>query len=142
MSCESSTLVAALVGGALLGTVGRLIWSLVRRLFRASPPHDGLPSLADLPEGEDNLDLMRKVYLEPKRAKELLRELERKKEQTLSEIDARYADRRRDFLAYLDGQREQIVRDLKRRQQEERQQRTDTHQVQPGPTPDGGKNPS
>jgi hypothetical protein len=132
--------VAVLAAGGALGIAARFAWGLVLRLLglaSAGRP-DGLPSLEDL-DGEDSLS--RKVYLEPQRAKELLRDLERKKEQTLSEIDQRYADRRRDFLEYLDAQREQIVRDLQRRQQQEQQQRTVNHTKPPGSPPPGAEDP-
>lgn len=55
------------------------------------------------------------IYLEPQRAKEILFDLEQKREKTLAEIDHRYADRRSEFLAYVDAQRNAIAAELKRK---------------------------
>lgn len=109
----------ALVAGCVAGLGGGWLVRLLRSLG-ARRQHPG-----DSPRDT--------VYLEPSRAKEILRELERRKEDTLSEIDRSYADRRRDFLSYLEGQREQIFRDLQRK-------RTPDHTEGAGPPPDRPKN--
>lgn len=110
--------IGALVVGGVLGVGARWFWRLFRALVPGSAPSE--------------VDLAKKVYLEPTRAKEILRDLDKKKEQTLSEIDRGYADRRRELLSYLEGQREQIIRDLNRK-------RTTTHPPDPGPPPDSPK---
>jgi hypothetical protein len=92
--------ILALTAGGVLGVAGRFFWKLCRRLLSPSPGEGFNPSDT--------------IYLEPSRAKEILRDLERKREETLSEIDIKYADRRRDFLAYLDAQREAIIADLRK----------------------------
>lgn len=106
MSWQLDWVVAATAGG-ILGVAGKYFWGLVKRLMR-SPSAGGATD-----------DLLGTVYLEPSRAKEILNDLARKREETLKEIDNRYADRRRDFLQYLDAQREQIIRDLRDRQARE-----------------------
>ena len=100
--------VFALITGGILGVAGRVVWKLIRRL--TSAPEAGVG---------------RTIYLEPPRAKEILHELEKKREETLQEIDSRYADRRRDFLEYLDAQSDAITADLKRKQQAEIDSRTE-----------------
>ena len=105
MSWQFDWVVAATAGG-ILGVAGKFFWGLVKRLMRS-------------PSAGDEQQILGKVYLEPSRAKEILNDLARKREETLKEIDNRYADRRRDFLEYLDAQREQIIRDLRDRQARE-----------------------
>ena len=94
--------IIAVTAGGILGVAGKFFWKLIRRLTFA--PEAGVG---------------RTIYLEPQRAKEILRELERKREETLQEIDSRYADRRRAFLDYLDAQSDAITADLRRKQQAE-----------------------
>lgn len=108
MSVKYWEWVLALIAGGTLGVAGKFFWRLIRRL--TSAPEAGVG---------------RTIYLEPQRAQEILRGLERKREETLQEIDNRYADRRRDFLAYLDAQSDAITADLKRKQQAEVDSRTE-----------------
>jgi len=106
--------IVAMLAGSIVG----LAIGFCGRLFKRLRGGSTVPT---------ETELAGKVYLEPSRAQEILREIEKKKQHTLKEIDSRYSDRRRDFLEYLDGQREAIIRDLHQRQSQP-----------PPPDPPGG----
>jgi len=86
--------VLGITAGGALGWLGRWAWGLLR--------------------DSGAIQVRPTIYVEPTKAKELIRDLDRRKEQTLSEIDGKYLRARAEFNDYLLAQRERIVRDLKR----------------------------